>query len=254
MIPLEKWFSDIKKKIIVAGPCSVESPTQLLTTAQEISSIKNVQVFRAGIWKPRTRPHTFQGIGVKGLPWLYQVKKNYGLKIMTEVATSEQVIQCLKYKVDMLWIGAKTTTDPLAVQAIADALQGVDIPIWIKNPVIPDIYLWMGALERIQMAGLKKIGLIFRGFFPTTPTKYRNTPNWDMIRKFKKKNPLLPVLIDPSHMAGKASYISTIMEQYVREDINGWMIECHYQPKQALSDASQQVTPQTLQKLLSHFL
>ena len=249
ILPLKQWLPEKEKKIIIAGPCSAETEKQLLSTAKAIALINKIHIFRAGIWKPRTRPSTFQGIGEKGLLWLNNVKKKYQLKVITEIAIPKHLELCLKYNIDMVWIGAKTTTNPFAVQALADALKGVDIPVWIKNPVIPDFQLWLGALERINLAGINKLGTIFRGFFPFYNTKYRNYIDWKIINTLQTKIPNLPILIDPSHIGGNTKWINTIMHIFKNKNINGWMIESHIKPDSALSDKNQQITPEYLKKL-----
>ncbi len=250
IVPLKKWFTTNNSELIIAGPCSAENEKQILDTAKAISYIKKIQVFRAGIWKPRTSPYTFPGIGEKGLSWLAAIKKKYALKIITEVATPQHVSLCIQYGIDMVWIGARTTTNPFAVQELANALQGIDIPVWIKNPVISDINLWIGAFERIYMAGIQKLGGIFRGFFPTHQQKYRNYIDWKIIDQLKNKIPGLPILFDPSHIAGNKKFILEVINQGKNNPLDGWMIECHICPEKALSDKNQQVTPEILSSLI----
>jgi chorismate mutase len=251
ILPLTQWCTNYCKPLIVAGPCSAESEEQMLTTAKQIASYNQNIIFRAGIWKPRTRPNTFEGIGNKGLEWLAQVKKETGLRTATEVANAHHVEECLKMGVDILWIGARTTGNPFSVQEIADALQGVDIPVFVKNPIYPDVQLWAGALERVNNAGINKIAGIHRGFNSYDNGPFRNSPKWELAIDLKAACPALPVICDPSHIGGTPELIPYIAQKAMDMDMDGLMIETHYNPKVALSDAKQQVTPEQLNTIIT---
>jgi len=232
------------------GPCSAESPEQLRATAKGISeNFKNV-IFRAGVWKPRTRPNNFEGIGVDALPWLQEIKKEFGFQLTTEVASAEHVEACLKAGIDILWVGARTTVNPFSVQAIADALKGVDIPVFVKNPINPDLSLWMGALERINKAGVNKLGAIHRGFHLADNGPYRNSPNWNLAVQLKGAFPNLPLICDVSHIAGKRALLSHVAQKGIDLDMDGLMVETHINPEEALSDPQQQLTPIQLNDLI----
>lgn len=248
--PLNNHLPNKDWPILLAGPCSAESETQVITTAKELAKLGKVSAFRAGIWKPRTRPGSFEGIGEPGLPWLKTVKQETGLQTATEIATLEHVEACLKYDVDILWIGARTAASPFAVQNLADVLKGVDITVLIKNPVNPDLQLWMGALERINKAGIKRLGVIHRGFSANSDTVFRNEPMWSFPIELKSICPNLPIITDPSHIAGKRELISFISQKALDLDMDGLMIESHISPDEALSDAQQQVTPKQLDKII----
>lgn len=252
LIKASEWglFSDMKKPVIIAGPCSAESEQQIFETARALKSA-GVEVLRAGIWKPRTRPGGFEGVGSEGLHWMQRVQKELGMKISTEVANVKHVYEALKAGVDMLWIGARTTANPFAMQEIADALKGTDIPVLVKNPVNPDVELWVGALERLNMAGLKKIGVIHRGFSTYTKAKYRNVPQWQLPIEIKRRFPDMLMICDPSHISGKREYIQEISQQAMDLGFDGLIIESHICPEIALSDAAQQVTPVALTEILS---
>ena len=209
-----------------------------------------INVFRAGIWKPRTHPGCFEGIGVPGLKWLQKAKKEYGLKISTEVASEKHVFECLKAGVDLVWIGARTTSNPFLVQEIADALEGTDIPVLVKNPANPDLDLWIGALERFNRAGIKKLGVIHRGFSTFDKIKYRNDPQWDIAIELRSRYPELPFFVDPSHMGGSKGFLLEISQRSLDLGFEGLMIESHCNPPAALSDAKQQLTPDELSDLL----
>ena len=239
-----------KKNLIIAGPCSAESEEQLVTTAIELQKIKKVDILRAGIWKPRTNPGSFEGVGVKGLPWLIKAKQITGLPTAVEVATSKHVEDALNFDIDVLWIGARTTVSPFSIQNIADALSGSEKPVFIKNPVNPDIKLWIGAIERLQKAGIVNIGLIHRGFTSYGNTEYRNPPLWQVPIEMKRLFPKLPMLCDPSHICGKRNNLHVVMQTSVDLDYDGIIIESHYNPDIALTDKEQQVTPATLKQLL----
>ena len=239
-----------KKGLVIAGPCSAESEEQLLKTAMQLAEINKVDVLRAGIWKPRTNPGGFEGVGVKGLPWLLKAKQLTGLKTAVEVATAKHVEDAQSFDVDILWIGARTTVNPFSVQHIADALKGSDQTVLIKNPVNPDVKLWIGAIERLQKAGLKNIGLIHRGFSSYGDTEFRNTPIWQIPIEVKRLFPELPMICDPSHICGNRHGLKSIMQRSIDLDLDGWIIEAHCDPDDALTDKQQQVTPKVLKQLL----
>ena len=239
-----------KRPLIISGPCSAETEEQVLQTAQRIASTGKVNMLRAGIWKPRTRPGMFEGVGTKGLPWLQQAKKITGLPVTVEVATAKQVEDALQFEVDVLWIGARTTVNPFSVQEVANALRGVNVPVLIKNPVNPDIELWSGAVERIAKMGVKQIGLIHRGFSTFGNTEYRNAPMWHLAIEMKLRNPDMMMLCDPSHICGRRDIILDISQKAIDLDFDGLMIESHIDPDNALSDAKQQVTPERLKEIL----
>ncbi|WP_347156391.1 chorismate mutase [Pontibacter chitinilyticus] len=236
---------------VIAGPCSAESEEQMLQTAHELKKDKRVSVFRAGIWKPRTRPGMFEGVGTVGLEWLKTVKQETGLLTACEVANTKHVEEALEYGVDILWVGARTTVNPFSVQEVADALRGVDVPVLVKNPVNPDIQLWVGAIERLNQAGITDLGLIHRGFSMPHSKPYRNHPKWETIQEIRRLLPGLPLLTDPSHIAGRRDLLQTVSQQALHLGVDGLMIETHINPDVALSDASQQVTPIGLDKLLT---
>jgi len=254
ILPFEKWFPQLNESpVIIAGPCSAESELQLLSTALEISKIERVKIYRTGIWKPRTRPGSFEGVGKIGLEWLAKVKAETGLLTAVEVATPQHVEHCLKVQnsaVDILWIGARTTGNPFAVQELVNSLKGCDIPILVKNPVNPDIDLWIGALERFNYTGISRLAAVHRGFYPFEKTSLRNIPKWELPIELKIRFPNLPVICDPSHIAGKVDLIESIAQKALDLDFDGLMIETHINPKEALSDAKQQITPDELGKLL----
>lgn len=239
-----------KKPLIISGPCSAETETQVLETAQRLAKTGKVDMLRAGIWKPRTRPGSFEGIGTKGLPWLQQAKKLTGLPTTVEVATGKQVEDALHFEVDMLWIGARTTVNPFSVQEVADALRGSDVPVLIKNPINPDLELWTGAVERVAKAGIKKIGLIHRGFSAYGNTEYRNAPMWHLAIEMKRRNPELIMINDPSHICGRRDILMDVAQKAIDLDYDGLMIESHIDPDNAWSDAKQQVTPERLAEML----
>ncbi len=240
-----------KRPLIISGPCSAETEEQLLATAQGLAATGKVDILRAGIWKPRTRPGMFEGVGAKGLPWLQLAKKITGLPTAVEVATARQVQDALTFEVDILWIGARTTVNPFSVQEVADALRGTDIPVLIKNPINPDIELWSGAVERVAGAGVKQIGLIHRGFSSYGNTEYRNAPMWHLAIDMKLKYPDLPFLNDPSHICGRTDILQETMQKAIDLDYDGLIIESHIQPEKAWSDARQQITPDHLAEILS---
>lgn len=252
IIPGEEWglFPEGQRPLIIAGPCSAESEIQVMQTARGIQKL-GVNVFRAGIWKPRTHPNNFEGIGTLGLKWLHRVKEELGMKVATEVAGEKHIFDCLKFGVDMVWIGARTTANPFLVQEIADALRDTDIPVLVKNPVNPDLDLWIGALERLNQAGIRKIGVIHRGFSTSEKIRYRNQPGWQMAIELRTRYPELPFFADPSHMGGDRIYLQEISQRALDLGLDGLMIESHCDPSCALSDAGQQLTPEALGSLLS---
>jgi chorismate mutase len=252
--PISQWHSAAKRPLIISGPCSAESESQMLTTAKAIAAIDKNIIFRAGIWKPRTRPNSFEGIGTIGLEWMKAVKEQTGMLTATEVANGAHVEECLKHGVDILWVGARTTVNPFSVQEVADALKGVDIPVFVKNPINPDLQLWLGALERINYAGITKIAAIHRGFHSHTNTPFRNAPQWEMAVELKRLCPDLPVICDPSHICGNTDLIPYIAQKALDMDMYGLMIETHCMPAVALSDAKQQLTPSQLAELLGRLV
>lgn len=250
IIPLYQWgmFTEPRPSVI-AGPCSAESEEQVMQTAKGLRE-SGINVYRAGIWKPRTHPGSFEGVGSEGLRWMQKVKREYGLKIATEVASEKHVYECLKFGVDLVWLGARTTANPFLVQEIADALKDTDIPVLVKNPVNPDLDLWIGALERLNRAGIKKLGVIHRGFSTFEKIAYRNDPQWQVVVELRRRYPELPFFVDPSHMAGCRDYIREISQRSLDLGLEGLMIESHCNPSEALSDAKQQLTPNQLSDLL----
>ena len=240
---------DEGRPLIIAGPCSAETEEQVMQAAKELSSI-GVKMFRAGIWKPRTKPGGFEGVGLPGLKWLQRVKQETGMYVATEVATKRHVLEALKHGVDMLWIGARTTANPFAVQEIADTLQDVDIPVFIKNPVNADLELWIGAFERLNNAGITRLGAIHRGFSTAEKNIYRNLPQWSIPIELKRRYPNLPILCDPSHIGGNRKLIRKISQQAMDLNFKGLVIEAHSNPEDAWSDSSQQVTPKELKTIL----
>jgi chorismate mutase len=239
-----------KRPLIIAGPCSAETEEQVLQTAQRLAKTGKVDALRAGIWKPRTRPGSFEGIGTKGLPWLQQAKKLTGLPIAVEVATGKQVEDALHFDIDILWIGARTTVNPFSVQEVADALRGANVPVLIKNPINPDLELWTGAVERVAKAGIQNIGLIHRGFSSYGNTEYRNAPMWHLAIEMKRRNPGMMIINDPSHICGRRDILMDVAQKAIDLDFDGLMIESHIDPDNAWSDAKQQVTPERLAEML----
>lgn len=239
-----------KRPLIISGPCSAETEEQVVQTAVRLAATGKVDILRAGIWKPRTRPGSFEGIGTKGLPWLQQAKKASGLPIAIEVATGKQVEDALHFDVDVLWIGARTTVNPFSVQDVADALRGVDVPVLIKNPINPDLELWIGAMERVAKAGIKHIGLIHRGFSSYGNTEYRNAPMWHLAIEMKRRYPELLMINDPSHICGRRDILLDVAQTAIDLDYDGLIIESHIDPDNAWSDAKQQITPEKLGELI----
>lgn len=247
---LESWSGVKGRPLIIAGPCSAETEEQVMNVAAALKG-KGIDYMRAGIWKPRTRPNSFEGIGEEGLKWLKRVKDELGMKVGTEVANPEHVELALKYGIDVLWIGARTTVNPFAVQEIADSLKGVDVPVLVKNPINPDTQLWIGAIERIHGAGIRSLGAIHRGVSTYEKRKYRNKPMWQMAIELKRLLPNIPIVNDPSHIAGKRDLILEVCQKAMDMGLDGLMIESHPNPDEAWSDAAQQVTPDVLTKILA---
>ena len=239
----------MKTPIIIAGPCSVESEEQILATARHLAEIPEVTLLRGGIWKPRTRPEAFEGRGEEGLNWLLLAKKETGLPIATEVATPEHVELALRYEMDALWIGARTVVNPFSVQQLADALKGVAVPVFVKNPVSPDLNLWLGAFERLQKAGLNQLAAIHRGFAYYKITPYRNFPMWEIPIELKRLLDI-PVITDISHICGNRELLQSAAQKSMDLAFDGLMVECHHNPDQALTDAEQQITPAAFNQLL----
>lgn len=250
--PLDSWIKTDGKPLIIAGPCSAETEEQLVETARQLAQLGSVHVIRAGVWKPRTRPGSFEGMGEAALPWIQRAKAETGLPFAVEVATPQHIELALKYGVDVLWVGARTTVNPFNVQEIADALKGVDVPVLIKNPVNPDLALWVGAFERIAGAGITKLGAIHRGFSTGEASKYRNIPMWQMAIELRTMFPQLPIIGDPSHMAGKRAYLSELAQMAMDLKYDGLIVESHIDPDKAWSDAAQQLTPAAFGELLDH--
>lgn len=242
------------RPLVIAGPCSAESEEQVFETCQAIAAHGSAHVLRAGIWKPRTRPDSFEGVGAIGLPWLVRAGKKLNLPVSTEVATREHVELALKAGVDILWIGARTAVNPFAVQEIADVLKGVNIPVLVKNPVNPDLELWIGAFERLSKVGVNDIAAIHRGFSVYKHPKYRNVPNWEIPIALKERMPELPIICDPSHITGKSELIAEVAQKALDLNFDGLMIETHRDPVNAWSDARQQVTPEELQQIRSQLI
>ena len=239
-----------KRPLVIACPCSAETEEQVMNTATQLAK-RGIKIFRAGIWKPRTKPGGFEGIGEEGLPWMQRVKQETGMLVGTEVATAKHVEAALKAGIDVLWIGARTTANPFAVQELADSLRGVDVPVLVKNPVNPDLELWIGALERINGAGVKRIGAIHRGFSSYDKKIYRNTPMWHIPIELRRRIPNIPIICDPSHIGGKRELIAPLCQQAMDLGMDGLIVESHCNPDSAWSDAKQQVTPDILDYILN---
>ena len=252
--PIKEWLPNLNNPLLISGPCSLETEQQTLETARLLAKDPRIFVYRGGIWKPRTRPGSFEGVGSIGLKWLQLVKKETGLPVGTEVANAHHTEEALKADVDVLWIGARSTASPFVVQEIADVLKGSNKPVLIKNPVNPDVQLWMGAIERVYQAGIKSIVAIHRGFTPFRETKYRNYPNWKTVIELRRLLPNLPIICDPSHIAGKREYLFEIAQKSFDMGMDGLMLESHIDPSCALSDAAQQLTPADLGKLLDRLV
>lgn len=241
--PIENHLENPRWPLLLAGPCSAESEEQMLNTARQLKESKRISYFRAGVWKPRTRPGAFEGMGVVALKWLQAVKKETGLLTACEVATPEHVELALKYEVDLLWVGARTSANPFSVQDIADSVKGSNVAILVKNPVNPDLQLWIGALERINRAGITKLAAIHRGFSSHEKTVYRNEPMWNIAIELKTLCPQLPIICDPSHIAGKRALVPLVAQKALDLNMDGLMVESHNNPGVAKSDAEQQLLP-----------
>lgn len=252
--PIKEWLPQLNNPLLIAGPCSLESEEQALSTAKLLAQDHRVFIYRGGLWKPRTRPGSFEGVGSIGLKWLQSVKRETGLPVGTEVANAQHTEAALKAGIDVLWIGARSTASPFVVQEIADVLKGTDAVVMVKNPVNPDVQLWIGALERVNQAGIKKLVAIHRGFTPFSDSPYRNYPNWKTVIELKRLLPQLPIICDPSHIAGKREYLYEISQKAFDMGLDGLMIESHIDPSCALSDKEQQLTPADLRLLLDRLV
>jgi len=251
---LNSWSGHSKKPFIIAGPCSAESEQQVLETATRLKDTGKVHLMRAGIWKPRTRPNSFEGVGELGLPWLTKAKELTGFKTCVEVANSKHAELAMKHGVDVLWVGARTTVNPFSVQDIADAVAGVDIPIMVKNPINPDIALWMGGIERFQKAGITKLAGIHRGFSDYSESIYRNKPLWQLPLELRRVRPDIPLINDPSHICGRRDLLARVSQKAMDLNFDGLMIESHITPDEAWSDAAQQVTPEAFSELIDNLI
>ena len=252
--PIKNWLPQINNPLLIAGPCSLETEEQVIETAKLLAQDHRVFIYRGGVWKPRTRPGSFEGIGSIGLKWLAEVKKETGLLVGTEVANAQHTEEALKEGIDVLWIGARSTASPFVVQEIADVVKGSGAVIMIKNPVNPDVQLWIGAIERINRAGIENIVAIHRGFTPFQETKLRNYPNWQTVIELRRILPNVPIVCDPSHIAGKREFIFEIAQKAFDLGLDGLMIESHIDPSCALSDKEQQLTPADLSKVLDRLV
>lgn len=248
--PIKEWLPQINNPLLVAGPCSLESEEQALETAKLLAADPRIFIYRGGVWKPRTRPGSFEGVGSIGLKWLQLVKKETGLLVGTEVANAQHTEEALNAGIDVLWIGARSTASPFVVQEIADVVKGTNATVMVKNPVNPDVQLWVGALERVNQAGIKNLVAIHRGFTPFSESPYRNYPNWKMVIELRRLFPKLPVICDPSHIAGKREFLYEISQKAFDMGMDGLMIESHIDPSCALSDKAQQLKPADLAALL----
>lgn len=248
---IRKWFENREELLVISGPCSVESREQLMATAAGLSEIDKVKVLRGGIWKPRTRPDAFEGIGEEGLKWMQEAKQRYGFQTMTEVAVPEHVEMALRYGIDILWVGARTVVNPFSVQELAECLKGIDVPVFVKNPIAPDVKLWLGAIERMEGAGLKHIGAIHRGFSSYDETPYRNAPLWEIPIELLRLRRDVPVITDISHICGCRELLQEVAQTALDMGTLGFMIETHNDPDHALTDAKQQITPESLRRAFS---
>ena len=243
--PLDLNGIGAQRPLIISGPCSAETEEQVITTAAQLAK-NGIRIFRAGIWKPRTKPGGFEGVGEEGLPWMERVQKELGMLTATEIATPGHIEAALKHNIDILWIGARTVANPFAMQDIADALKGVDVPVLVKNPVNPDLELWIGGLLRLNGAGVERLAVIHRGFSNYERRLYRNPPMWHIPIELRRRYPNLPIICDPSHMGGTRELIAPICQQAMDVGFDGLMVESHCKPNEAWSDAAQQVTPDVL--------
>ena len=247
---LNSWIDTKSKPLVIAGPCSAESEEQMLQTAAQIAKIPQVNIFRAGIWKPRTRPGEFEGAGVEGLKWLKKVKEKTGLLTSVEIAKPQHIELAMKYDVDVLWLGARTVVNPFSVQEIAEALRGANLPVMIKNPLNPDLKLWIGAIERINAVGIEKVMAIHRGFHYFGSSQFRNAPMWEIPIELKRLAPKLPLIVDPSHICGRRDLIEETSQKALDLEMDGLMIESHFKPAAALTDSAQQISPENLASML----
>ena len=254
IIPLTNWLPASALPLVISGPCSAESHEQVLSTARQLAEIPQVKVFRSGIWKPRTRPSKFEGVGIKGLAWLQEVKAETNLLTTVEVATPLHIEQALRHEIDILWIGARTVVNPFSIQELAEVLKGVDIPVMVKNPLNPDLKLWLGALERLNSSGIRKLIAIHRGFYYYKHSIYRNQPMWEIPIDLQRQVPGLPIFCDPSHICGRRDLLQGISQKALDLGMAGLMIESHINPDAALTDAEQQVTPEALKAILKNLL
>ena len=254
ILPISSWIVDYNRPLIISGPCSAESREQVLETARALRETGKVKIFRSGIWKPRTRPGIFEGVGNEGLEWMKAVKQETGLLSCVEVATPEHVESAIASGIDILWIGARTTVNPFSMQEIAEALKGYDIPVMVKNPVNPDLNLWLGALERINNAGIHKLIAVHRGFYAYNSKPYRNAPIWEIPIELKRLCPELPIICDPSHICGNTHLIEGVSQKALDLEMDGLMIETHIHPEQALSDKKQQLSPKGFVELMSKLI
>ncbi|MCB0678704.1 MAG: bifunctional 3-deoxy-7-phosphoheptulonate synthase/chorismate mutase type II [Saprospiraceae bacterium] len=252
-MPIRPVFERTERPIVIAGPCSAETEEQVLETARGLAGQK-IDLFRAGIWKPRTRPNSFEGVGTVGLGWLKKVKEEVGLKVTTEVANTQHVFEALKYGIDVLWLGARTTVNPFSVQEVADALKGVDIPVLVKNPINPDLKLWLGAIERIYKAGIERIAVVHRGFSYYGETSYRNVPRWQIPIELKRQFPDIQIICDNSHICGRRDTLLAVAQKAMDLNFDGVMTEVHPRPDEAWSDAEQQLTPDQFAELLGQLV
>lgn len=251
IVPIYDWFPEFEKgPLHIAGPCSAESEEQVMKIAEELSAFSPPAVFRAGLWKPRTRPGSFNGVGYRGLKWLARVKKEFGFRLAVEAASSKHVEQCIDAGIDIIWVGARSVSNPFSVDDIAASLKGKDIPVFVKNPLNPDVDLWIGAIERINGAGIEKIAAIHRGFSPFERTLYRNMPKWEIPIELRRRINNLPVLCDPSHITGDSSLVYEVSQKAMDLNMDGLMVEVHNKPSRALSDCNQQLTPEQYKDLI----
>lgn len=250
LIPIQNWIPNFVFPLMMAGPCSAESEAQVLATAQALQKFPQVKIFRAGVWKPRTSPGHFEGAGEKALEWLKKVKEQTGLLTTVEVSNAKHTEAALKAGIDILWIGARTTVNPFYVQEIAEVLKGTDIPVFVKNPINPELNLWIGALERLNRMGLRKLAAIHRGFSVYEKTVYRYPPFWEIPMELKRLYPQLPIICDPSHISGKRDLLAVVAQKALALGMHGLMIETHIHPERALSDAQQQIDPSVLGEMI----
>lgn len=254
ILPIDKWPVYKKRPLVIAGPCSAESEEQVMSTAAALASSGRVDLFRAGIWKPRTHPDQFEGAGSVGLTWLRHVREEYGLPVSVEVANEKHVYEALKHGVDAVWIGARTSVNPFAIQEIANALKGADVMVFVKNPINPDLELWIGAIERISKAGIRRLAAIHRGFSSWEKISFRNQPRWQIPLELRQRMPYLGLICDPSHISGDSAFIGDLSQKAMDLNYDGLMIETHIDPSVALSDKKQQVTPSALIEILDSLI